>query len=379
MPTLGLVLSGGGARAAYQAGALTAVGDICAELKIEHPFQIYSGVSAGAINASIVTSHEGTFSDGCAHLRNLWENIKSEDVFISNPLSLTQEGLKWIAELSMGGMKKSTPGRSLLSTDPLRDLIKKYCDFPNIRKKIESGSIHALAVTALDYYNTNSVTFIEGHNEIPLWERVRRRGERAKISVDHLMASAAIPLLFPPISLGEGYFGDGSIRNLSPCSPAIYMGAEKVLAIGVRSRKDPCYSYSQKKEALTEAPTVARILSVMLNAVMMDGIDLDMERIDRINTELKNLSASDRKKISVRSVDALWISPSRDLSEIAANRSHDLPRMIRYLLRGLGELEEASEITSFLLFEKTFCQTLIEVGFEDAMKQKDKIRAFFGG
>lgn len=374
MPIQGLVLSGGGARAAYQAGVLSAIGDICTELKIAQPFQIYTGVSAGAINACVLTSQTGTFSDACKELINLWSNIKSEDVFVSNPISLAYEGLHWIADLSLGGIKKSTPGKSLVDTAPLKGLIEKHCSFDNIHKKIKAGDIHALGITALDYSNTNSVTFVQGHAQIPPWERVRRKSEGTEITADHLMASAAIPLLFPPININNNYYGDGSIRNLSPCAPAIFMGAEKILAIGVRSRKDMCYS--QKKETVIEPPNTSRILSVMLNAVMMDGIEIDIERIERINKDMLHLNNQERKKLSIRSIDALWISPSRDLSTIAANRSKDLPRMIRYLLKGLGSLEEASEITSFLLFEQSFSKHLIELGYEDAMTQKNQLKKF---
>lgn len=376
MQTLGLVLSGGGARAAYQAGALAAIGDICSELRIKNPFQIYTGVSAGAVNASVITSHDGDFGRACKHLVDLWSNIESEEVFVSNPVSLTGTGIHWLLDLSMGGMKKSTPGKSLLDTSPLRKLIEKNVDFKRIQEKIDSGEMQALAITALDYLNANSTTFVQGAKNLPTWSRVRRKSVGAKISVDHLMASSAIPLLFPPIEINPyGYFGDGSVRNLSPCAPAIYLGCDRILAIGVRSKSDPCTS--PKTHPLEEAPTVARIISVLLHAVMMDGIELDIERIERINKDMKNILETERKKLSVRSIDALWIAPSRDLSEIAANKSDDLPRMIRYLLRGLGSLEEASEITSFLLFEKTYCQHLQEIGFEDAMRQKDQIVRFF--
>lgn len=373
-PIIGLVLSGGGARAAYQAGVLSAIGEICVELGINQPFQIYTGVSAGALNACLVASQIGTFSDSCKVLLKLWSHIQSENVFISNPLSLTYEGLHWIADLSLGGIKKSTPGKSLLNTAPLKDLIQKNCLFENIQKKIHSGDIHGLGVTALDYSDTSSVTFIEAHTQIPPWRRVRRRSESAKINADHLMASSAIPLLFPPISINNNYYGDGSLRNLSPCAPAIYMGAEKFLAIGTRGKQDLCYSH--KLNNPEEAPNTSRILSVMLNAAMMDGIELDIERIERINKTLENLLEEERKKIGARRIRPLWISPSRDISAMAANHAKDLPRMIRYLLRGMGSLDEASEITSFLLFEQSFIQQLIHLGIEDAMSQKEQIKKF---
>ncbi|QDK37802.1 patatin-like phospholipase family protein [Bdellovibrio sp. NC01] len=374
MRNLGLVLSGGGARASYQAGVLSAIGEVCSKLKIEHPFQIYSGVSAGAINACVLTSHSGNFTEACTHLIDLWKDIKSEEVFVSNPISLTHEGIRWLMELSMGGMKKSTPGKALLDTSPLRKLIQEHCIFPNIEKNLQSGHMDALAVTALDYFNTSSVTFVQGIKDITPWQRVRRRSVHEKITVDHLMASSSIPILFPPIELEHGYFGDGSIRNLSPCAPAIYLGAEKILAIGVRTKRDLCYS--QNANANLEAPTAARILSVLLNAVMADSIELDMERIERINADMDKILEEERKKLTVRKVEALWISPSQDLSTLAANRSNDLPKMIRYFMRGLGSLDEAAEITSFLLFEKSYCEKLIELGYNDGLAQKDHIEKF---
>ncbi|MDG0816610.1 patatin-like phospholipase family protein [Bdellovibrio svalbardensis] len=373
-PISSLMLSGGGARAAYQAGVLSAIGEICTELRIAHPFHIYTGVSAGALNACLLTSQEGTFSEGCKKLIDLWSTIKSEDVYISNPWSLTYEGLHWIADLSLGGMKKATPGKSLINTAPLKEMIEKNCAFENIHKKIKQGDILGVGVTALDYFNASSVTFMQAHTQLPSWERVRRRSEAVEINADHLMASAAIPLIFPPINIDNKYYGDGSIRNLSPCAPAIYMGADKILAIGVRCHQDVCFT--QKAESTLEPPNTARILSVMLNAVMIDGIELDIERIERINKGMQNILESEREKLSIRPIQTLWISPSRDLSTIAANRSTDLPRMIRYLLRGLGSLEEAGEITSFLLFDTTFCKKLIELGFNDGMRQKDKIKKF---
>ncbi|MBO9665185.1 MAG: patatin-like phospholipase family protein [Bdellovibrio sp.] len=373
---IGLVLSGGGARAAYQAGVLVAIADICKELRINNPFDIYTGVSAGAINASILATHADGFDDSSRHLHSLWSQVKSEDVFISNALSLAVGGMHWLADLSLGGMTKP-PGKSLLNTSPLRDLILKHCDFENIQKKIDNGVIRGFGVSALDFHTSSTVTFIQGIEEVPVWERVRRQGQKAKITVDHIMASAAIPVLFPPIAVGDHYYGDGSIRNYSPCGPAIYMGAERILAIGVRRRQDKCFT--SHETAPLEAPSVARVASILLHAIMSDGIEFDMERIERINLGLSKLSTRQIKDLSVRPIQALWISPSRDFSEIASSYVGELPRMIRYLLRGLGELDESSELTSFLLFEKKYCETLMEIGFEDAQTRKADILAFLCG
>ena len=372
MSNLGLVLSGGGARAAYQAGVLAAVADICSEMKIQNPFKYYTGVSAGAINSCVLATHPGTFLDGVEQLKKLWTEIQSEQVYESDVLSLTHIGLRWLSELSLGGMKQ-TPGKSLLDTSPLRDLIAKHCTFENIQKKIDRGEINALGVSALDFHTSSTVTFIQGIPEIHLWQRVRRQAQKANIDINHVMASAAIPLLFPAIEVENRFYGDGSIRNYSPCGPAIYMGADRILAIGVRRRQDLCDTTHTTLPS--EAPSAARVASVMLNALMSDGIEFDMERIEHINIGLAKLQQTDRSTLRLRPIEALWISPSKDFSKIAVSKSEELPKMIRYLMRGLGNINESGEMTSFLLFERSYCEHLMELGFEDGMEAKDRIRA----
>lgn len=376
MANLGLVLSGGGARGAYQVGVLEAVAELCKELSIDNPFQIYTGVSAGAINACALTAHPGEFNEACNALQNIWGALESPDIFVSDPISLTGVAFHWLLDLSSGGMKR-TPGKSLLNTKPLRELIEKNCAFENIQKKIDAGTVRAVGISALDFHTSSTVTFIQGSTETPLWERVRRQATRAQLSVDHVMASAAIPVLFPPIAVGSRYYGDGSIRNFSPCGPAIYMGAERLLAIGVRRRQEVCYTTHEVAPA--EMPSVARVASVLLHAVMSDGIEFDIERIERINLALSKISHSQRKHLAARHVEALWISPSQDFSKIAAETAHELPRMIRYLLRGLGSLEESAELTSFLLFEKDYVKKLIQIGYEDGRRAKTELTKLLTG
>ncbi|QDK45512.1 patatin family protein [Bdellovibrio sp. ZAP7] len=376
MSNLGLVLSGGGARGAFQVGVLAAVAEICKELSINNPFEIYTGVSAGAINVCALTAHPGSFTEACKTLQGIWGGLKSQDVFVSDPVSLTGVALHWMMDLASGGMKP-TPGKSLLNTKPLRELISKNCPFENIQKKIDSGLIRGVGISALDFHSSSTVTFIQGVTEIPLWERVRRQAARSELNVDHVMASAAIPVLFPPIAVGSNYFGDGSIRNFSPCGPAIYMGAERLLAIGVRCREETCFR--PRQVAPTEMPSVARVASVLLHALMSDGIEFDIERIERINLALSKLGRSQRKYLAVKHIDTLWISPSRDFSEIASRHAHELPRMIRYLLRGLGGLEESAELSSFLLFEKEYVHTLMEIGYEDGLRAKAELTQLLTG
>ncbi|UYL08142.1 patatin-like phospholipase family protein [Bdellovibrio sp. SKB1291214] len=370
MSNLGLVLSGGGARGAYQVGVLTAVAEICRELSIDNPFGVFTGVSAGAINACALTSHPGCFHEACDSLRDIWGALSSDDVFESDPLSVTGVALHWLMDLSSGGLKR-TPGKSLLNTSPLRNLISKNCRFENIQKKINEGIIRGVGISALDFHSSSTVTFIQGAEDIELWERVRRQAVRSQINVDHVMASSAIPVLFPAIAVDSRYYGDGSIRNFSPCAPAIYMGAERLLAIGVRRQQEACYTSPEVAPA--EAPSVARVASVLLHALMSDGIEFDIERIERINLAISKIHHAERKKLTVKPIDVLWISPSRDFSEIAAQHAHELPRMIRYLLRGLGGLEESAELSSFLLFEENYVQTLLEIGYEDGRDAKQEL------
>ncbi|WP_413574460.1 patatin-like phospholipase family protein [Bdellovibrio sp. HCB290] len=375
MSNLGLVLSGGGARGAYQVGVLLAVSEICKKLSIDNPFKVYAGVSAGAVNTCGLISHPEGFHAGCKGLEKIWGNMKSQEVFISDPLSLTRGALHWLMDLSSGGLKR-TPGKSLLNTEPLRELIQKNCLFENIQKKIDAGEIHGVGISALDFHSSSTVTFIQGNTEIELWQRVRRQAVRSEITVDHIMASSAIPVLFPPTAVGSRYYGDGSIRNFSPCAPAIYMGADRILAIGVRRQQEVCYNSHETAPA--QEPSVARVASVLLHAIMSDGLEFDIERIERINLALTKIGASDRKNLAVRPIDVLWISPSQDFSKIAADHAQKLPRMVRYLLRGLGNLDESAELSSFLLFEKNYTQTLLEIGYQDGMQARSKLERLLG-
>lgn len=371
MSNLGLVLSGGGARAAYQAGVLVAIADICSEMKIPNPFQYYTGVSAGAINSCVLATHPGSFIEGTRQLQTLWTDIESDQVYLNDVFSLTKISWQWLTELSLGGMKQ-TPGKALLNTSPLRNLISKHCAFENIQKKIDAGILNAVGVSALDFHTSSTVTFIQGTPEVPLWQRVRRQGVKANIHIDHVMASAAIPIIFPPVAVNNRYYGDGSIRNYSPCGPAIYMGATRLLAIGVRRQQDLCDTTHTTLPS--DPPSAARVASVLLNALMSDGIEFDMERIEHINIGLAKLQETDRSTLRLKPIEALWISPSRDFSKIATTKSRELPRMIRYLMRGLGDINESGEMTSFLLFERSYCEQLMELGFDDGMAAKQKLQ-----
>lgn len=370
----GLVLSGGGARGAYQVGVLQAVADIASQLKISRPFDILTGVSAGSINASYLAAGAEDFSLTSKRLADLWAKLNTDNVFRSDAASLGRIGLKWMGELSFGAIAGGSSTRALLDTEPLGDLIRNNLEFAKIQQNINAGNLFALALTALDYKTSEAITFVQGSDRAPMWERYRRRSESTKISTGHIMASSAIPLLFPPIEVDGRHYGDGCVRNLVPCSPALHLGADKLFIIGVRTQKETAYDTRVKKS--TVGPSVARVINVLLNSVLLDGVEVDVERLKRINDFVAQVPADVHHKINFKPVDFLFISPSEDLGAIAASMANQLPRLIRYLLKGLGPLEDASEVISYLLFEKEFLTKLIDCGYQDAIKQKDRIETF---
>jgi NTE family protein len=370
----GLVLSGGGARGAYQVGVLKAVGEICEKKRIANPFQILTGVSAGAINATSLASHTNDFPAGARVLERLWSELRSDQVFRTDAVSLSKIGLQWMGELSLGGLTGGTGGRSLLDTSPLRKLIEDNLDFPAISDRIREGSLFSVGITAMDYRNSATITFVQGNESLTLWERARRRAEKTHIRVEHVLASSAIPLLFPPVAVDHRYFGDGCVRNQAPCSPALHLGAKKILVIGVR--KQGLTADEVNATRTPGAPSVARIANVLLNSVLLDSVETDVERLARVNEFLERVPEAHLEHMNFRPVPFVFISPSEDIGAMAAKMSSRLPRFIRYLLKGLGPLEDASELISYLLFEPDFCQALIALGYRDGMKQQKQIEQF---
>lgn len=369
-----LVLSGGGARGAYQVGVLKALGEITHELKLKNPFQIFTGVSAGAINASFLAAGADNFYEQTQSLEKLWSELGMDRVFKTDALSLSRIGLKWMSELSIGALTGTTATRALLDTSPLRDLIESTLDPERIQHLLETEELKALALTALDYRTSMAVTFVQGHPLLPNWHRSRRKSFKTQITASHVMASSAIPLLFPPIEVEDSYFGDGCVRNLTPLSPAIHLGANKLFTIGVRR-----VSYTADDERAMKSrgqPSVARVANAILNAVLLDGIETDIERLRRVNDFLKKVPAEHLPNMNFSPIDTVWVHPLGDIGALANKMSSRLPRMIRFLLKGLGPLEDASEIISYLLFDSDFCKRLIHMGYEDGLQQTEEIRLF---
>ncbi len=368
-----LVLSGGGARGAYQVGVLKAVGELARENNVPQPFEVLCGVSAGAINAGFLAGQMHQFCQGTEKLVDLWASLTSDQVFKTDILSLGKTGLQWMSELSFGGFKAATEGRALLDTQPLLQLIRNNTDLKQVQANIEMKKLRALAVSALDYQTSETITFVQGHEDLKLWNKNRRRAEKAVITAEHILASSSIPILFPSTQVGERHFGDGCVRNVTPISPAIHLGATQALVIGVRLPNEIC---APPQPALNKPPSVARVANVLLNSVLLDGVEIDVERLQRINEFLRRVPENHRTNLNFRPMDVLFISPSEDIGKIAASMSSRLPRVIRYLLKGLGPLNEASEIISYLLFERAFTLRLIEMGHRDGMARRKDITRF---
>lgn len=365
-----LILSGGGARGAYQAGVLKGVAEILPE-KSRSPFQIISGVSAGAINSVKLASEIESFSNSVEKLNFLWSQMTPSQVFKTDLLSMNRLSLG----LLNGGLKNFD---SLLDTQPLRELISGNCDFSGIKRNIDSGHLESLIINSNNYNTGAAVSFVQTSTARLAWKESRRLAQLTEINVDHIMASASIPMLFPPIQVGTYYYGDGCVRNSTPCSPAIRMGADKLFVIGVRTQMSSELSHRQEVSPQDATkPSMIRILNALLNAVLLDSVEQDVHRIQRINHLIELSGYANHSDKTFKKIPALCISPSQDLGEIARQHAHHLPRLLRMTISAFGSLDEASEILSYLLFDPHFCRKSIEMGYNDAMDSRSEIESFF--
>ena len=373
-PRTALVLSGGGARGAYQTGVLQGL--------LEHgflsagasSFDILVGSSAGSINSAMLAAYADQFDRGIRTLVQIWSKIEPQNVFRTDITSLGRIGVRWAWDLSFGGATRHVQPKSLLDTAPLRKLLSQKVPFGRIDGNVERGALRALAVPATDLYTSNGVLFVHAAPDVQLWTRRRWSIERARIQVDHLMASAAIPIFFPSVLIDGRHFGDGSIRNTAPLSHAINLGADRIVAVAVREPGKP--SAPPRRKGQGPPPTIAQIAGVLLDAVMLDAIEVDVEHSQRVNTSVVGCPTRDRHA-PFRYVDVLWISPSQDFGQLAAELSDRIPGVVRYLLRGLGSDDAVTELASYLLFDTVYCERLIEAGRGDVAAERDRISEFF--
>jgi len=367
--SIGLVLSGGGARAAYQSGVIRGVGEICKKANIKYPFDIITGTSAGSINAVYMASHANDFWAAAKSLDDLWQSLHTSDIFKNDPISLSRIAFRWIFQLGLGSFFKKKTAFFLLDASPLKKLIKHHSSFAQLQTNIKDGTLKSLAISCVNYTTGWSETFCQG-NDIKEWRRTRRIGIKSKINLKHIMASAAIPVLFPPVRIGQDFYGDGSLRNFTPLSPAIRLGAEKLFVIGVRQRD---HGASEPQEH-SDKPNLARIFSTVLNAVLLDAIDFDYERLSRINNTVTNLKED--SKSPLKKVDIMMVRPTQDLGLVATEESHHMPKTIQHVLRGMGSIKEGSDLMSYILFEPAFTKRISDLGYMDAMDKKDEITEF---
>jgi len=368
----GLVLTGGGARAAYQVGVVKAVRDLLGN-PVKNPFPIVCGTSAGAINAATLAVFADNFSRAVASLLEVWENMHCHQIYRTDPWHITRTGMRWLGALML--ISRQNP-MALLDNAPLRDMLAKNLDFGRIQHHIDSGALYAVCVTASGYTTGQSVSFFQGGSGLEGWERNQRIGAAVPLKLDLLLASAALPFIFPAVKVNREYFGDGSMRQIAPVSPALHLGADRVLIVGTgRQTLDSARSRSNVY------PSLAQIAGHALNSIFLDSLMVDIERLERINRTVKLIPPDKMSDsaLQLRPVKVLFITPSQPLERIAARFIHELPATVRFILRPTGALNRSgSNLASYLLFEESFCRALIDLGYQDTMAREAEVRDFFG-
>jgi NTE family protein len=368
---LALVLSGGGARGAYQAGVLRGLAKLLPDLR----FPIIAGVSAGAINATFLAAHPGTLDEATEELCRVWYHLQAEDIFRIDPISLARHFTRWAARLASGGMSLVPEVRGLVDTHPLYATIQRSSptvdgELVGIQRNLERGTLKALALTALNYSTEQTVTWVQAQG-FRSWGQPRHRSLPARIRVEHVMASAALPLFFPAVRIGDHWYGDGGIRLSTPLAPALRLGATRILAISPHHEPTQEEGDRPKHEGY---PPPAQVLSQLMDAIFLDILDEDVRRLKSINRLLAKLPPEDRGDL--RQVDIRTIRPSEGLGKLARAYEPRLPASFRYLTRSLGTKEtDTSDFLSFLMFQPDYLQRILEMGEADAETRLEDVRA----
>jgi NTE family protein len=370
-------MGGGGARAAYQVGMLRCLARRFPQLEVPY----ITGVSAGAINAAHIASHHGTFLQAVDELTHLWGDLRIEDVFKVGSFSMAKNALSWAMQLVSGGTGRTDYVRGLVDTQPLREYLTEVMhavdgELTGIEYNLDRGRLKAIAIATSSYTTGQSVTWVQGR-DIKEWERPYRRSVARTISIEHVMASCALPLFFPAVELEGGWYGDGGIRLTEPLSPVIHLGARRVIAVSTRAESSTTDPLDAPPGSFGYPPP-AQIVGVLMNSVFLDLLDADAMRVERINQLLESLPRALHGDL--RGVRLLTLRPSVDLGELAYQHEPDLPRAFRFMTRGLGTREtDSPDFLSLILFDPDYIRTLMEIGESDAEARADEIEELIFG
>jgi NTE family protein len=335
-----------------------------------NPFPVICGTSAGAINAAVLASHAHEYLIGIERLENFWRSMHCERVYRTDAWTVLKSGMRFAITLLSGGLIQTNP-RAFLDNMPLRRFLQKTLQLDGIQTALELDALRAVAITASGYTCASAISYFQAQEDIDTWERSRRRGQAAKLNVHHLLASAALPIIFPAERIGNEYFGDGGMRMVAPLSPAIHLGANAILIIGTRDEKPDL-----PPESPTEYPSAGEIGGYLMDSIFMDTLNADLARLKRINKTLALVPEDKRRQTGLKNIDSLVIKPSRDLRHVTQAHVHEIPLSVQILLRTLGGWGRDWRMASYLLFESAYCGELIDLGYTDGMNAEQEIIHF---
>ena len=369
-PNLALVLSGGGARASYQVGVLSALAERVPNLSLP----VVTGVSAGAINAAFLAGHPGPIGQAVHQLRGHWLRLTPDTVYRVKTTRMATWAVRLAAQYALGRVDLRTV-RGVMDMRPLSRFLAGIIDFAGIDANVASGRLRAVALTATSYTTGQTITFVQGSADTLMWERAQRTAVAANLSLAHVMASSAIPLIFPAVRIGDAFYGDGSVRQTMPLSPAVHLGAERIIAVSMRTHQAHGVVPPD-----AEYPTTAQVMALLFNSIFLDALDADVERLERLNHLLTLVPPELASSQSLRRIELLLLRPSRDLGSLAEGLRPNLPPAFDRVIQAMGGTGEGSQdFLSYLLFDPEYTGLLMELGYEDTLSGWDRIERFLSG